>query len=131
MAGLLNRLLGNKGERRAAKFLHGRGFRILARQSSGRLGEIDLIARDGETIVFVEVKTRRSNAAGHPVETITPTKQKKLTALALVYLKRHGLLERRARFDVVTIVWPEGSRQPEIEHYENAFEPTGFGQMFS
>ena len=131
MAGLLNRLLGNKGERRAAKFLRSRGFRILARQSSGRLDEIDLIALDGETIVFIEVKPRRSNVAGHPVEAITPTKQKKLTALALAYLKRHGLLEHRARFDVVTIIWPDGSRQPEIEHYENAFEPTGFGQMFS
>jgi putative endonuclease len=70
MAGLLNRLLGNKGERRAAKFLRGRGFRILDRQNSGRLGEIDLIADDGGTIVFVEVKTRRSNVAGHPVEAI-------------------------------------------------------------
>jgi putative endonuclease len=51
--------------------------------------------------------------------------------LALAYLKRHGLLEQRARFDVVTIIWPEGSRRPEIEHYKNAFEPTGFGQMYS
>ncbi len=131
MAGLLNRLLGNKGERRAAKFLRGRGYRILARQCAGRLGEIDLIALNGETIVFVEVKTRRSDVAGHPVEAITQAKQKKLTALALAYLKRHGLLEHRARFDVVTIIWPEGSRRPEIEHYENAFEPTGFGQMYS
>jgi putative endonuclease len=131
MAGLLNRLLGNKGERQAARFLRKRGFRILARQSSGQLGEIDLIARDAETIVFVEVKTRRSNAAGHPVEAITPAKQKKLTRLALAYLKRHHLLEQRARFDVVTLIWPEGARRPEIEHYQNAFEPTGFGQMYS
>jgi putative endonuclease len=131
MAGLLNRLLGNEGERRAAKYLRGLGYRILARQSSGRIGEIDLIALEGETIVFVEVKTRRSQAAGHPVEAVTPAKQRKLTNVALAYLKRHGLLERRARFDVVTIIWPSGARHPEITHYRNAFEPTGFGQMFS
>jgi putative endonuclease len=46
-------------------------------------------------------------------------------------LKKHGLLERRARFDVVAIVWPEHSRSPEITHYRNAFEPTGFGQLYS
>lgn len=131
MTGWLNRLLGDKGERQAARFLRRKGYKILARQCSSRLGEIDLIARDGEAIVFVEVKTRRSDSAGRPFEAVTPAKQKKLTNLALAYLKRRGLLERRARFDVVTVLWPTDKRQPEIEHYQNAFEPSGFGQMYS
>ena len=136
MAGWLNRLLGgrllgDRGERKAARFLRRKGYKILARQYSGRLGEIDLIALVEKTVVFVEVKTRRSDTAGLPFEAVTPAKQKKLTNLALVYLKRHGLLEYRARFDVVTVIWPEKAKQPEIEHYQNAFEPVGFGQMYS
>ena len=83
MAGWFKKLLGDRGERLAAKFLRKRGFKIIARQYKTRMGELDLIARDGHDIVFVEVKTRRSDAAGHPVEAITPTKQQKLTRLAL------------------------------------------------
>ena len=131
MRGLLAKLLGNQGERVAARFLRRRGFKIVARQHRTKWGEIDLICLDDDSIVFVEVKTRRSDAAGLPVEAITPEKQKTLTRIALTYLKRHGLLERRARFDVVSILWPEGSKQPLIEHYRNAFEAVGFGQMFS
>ncbi len=131
MGGWLTKVFGDKGERLAARFLRRQGFKILARQYSNRLGEIDLIALDGESIVFVEVKTRRSTAAGHPVEAITPGKQKKLTQVALVFLKRHALLEHSARFDVVTVLWPEASGQAEIEHYRNAFSPVGFGQMYS
>ena len=131
MSGWLNRILGNRGERCAARFLRRKGFKILVRQCAGRLGEIDLIARDGDAIVFVEVKTRRTDSAGQPFEAVTAAKQRKLTNLALAYLKRHGLLEQRARFDVVTLLWPEGQRRPQIEHYQNAFEPTGFGQMYS
>lgn len=128
--GILNKLLGDRGERTAAKFLRRKGYRILTRQSQSRLGEIDLIALDGETIVFVEVKTRRSTEAGHPTEAVTFGKRRQLTRVALGWLKRKGLLEHRARFDVVAITWGEGD-QPLIEHYENAFEPVGSGQMFS
>ena len=95
------------------------------------MGEIDLIALDGDCVVFVEVKTRRSSDAGRPVEAVDYHKQLKLTRLALAYLKRHNLLEHRARFDVVSIVWSDGTRHPEIVHYKNAFEPIGRGQMFS
>lgn len=131
MAGWLAKLLGEKGERRAARYLRRQGFRILARRYRTQWGEIDLIALDGDCVVFVEVKTRRSDVAGHPVEAVTPAKQQKLTRMALAYLKRHGLLEHRARFDVVAVLWSEGSRNPEIAHYRNAFEPVGSGQMFS
>ena len=125
----LNRFFGDRGEREAARYLRRRGYKILARKFRTRLGELDLVARDDETIVFVEVKTRSTNQAGHPTEAITPAKQRRLTQLALAFLKRYGLLERRARFDVVSIVWSSGSRPPTIEHYPNAFEAVGRFQM--
>jgi putative endonuclease len=125
------KLFGAGGERHAARYLKERGYRILKRGYASRLGEIDLIAMDGNCLVFVEVKTRRSNAAGRPDEAVNHDKQKRLTRAALAYLKRHGKLEHSARFDVVAILWSDGSAEPEIQHYKNAFEPTGFGQMFS
>ena len=128
--GILNKLLGDRGERAAAKYLKQQGYRLLARQSRSRIGEIDLIALDGDTIVFVEVKTRSSHAAGHPTEAVTVVKQRQLTRTALAWLKRRKLLDARARFDVVAITWQE-TGPPLIEHYQNAFEPTGDGQMYS
>ncbi len=131
MRGLLTRFLGDRGERYAARYLRRQGFRILARQYRNQFGEIDLIALDGDQVVFVEVKTRKSNRFGSPAEAVGSQKQRKLTQLALLYLKKHGLLDRAARFDVVGIVWPEDAKRPELQHFRNAFEPTGQGQMFS
>ena len=131
MRGFLTKLLGNRGERQAARYLRRKGFKICARQLRTPLGEIDLICLDGRTIVFVEVKTRRSDAAGQPEEAVDLRKQRQIARCALWYLRRHGLLERSIRFDVVSVVWPEGSRSPEIRHYEHAFEPPGFGQLFA
>jgi putative endonuclease len=122
---------GELGEREAARFLRRKGYRILARQVRNRFGELDLIALDGETIVFVEVKTRRGIAQGAPFEAVSSDKQRKMTNAALAYLKRHRLLERRARFDIVSIVWPEGVARPEIQHFVHAFEAAGKGQMYS
>ena len=123
--------LGQRGEAAAARFLRRLGYIIVSRGERGALGELDLVAVDGRTIVFVEVKTRRSHDAGHPVEAVHQHKQRRLTRLALSYLKRHDLLEHAARFDVVAITWPENRRKPTVEHYKNAFEPVGQGQMFS
>lgn len=128
--GILNRLLGNRGERAAARHLKRRGYRILARQSRSRIGEIDLIALDRDTLVFVEVKTRSSHAAGHPSEAVTHAKQQRLVRTALAWMKRRGVLHQRGRFDVVAITWCDDG-PPTIEHYENAFEPSTSGQMFS
>lgn len=126
-----SRTLGQRGEAAAAKFLKKRGFTIVARSDRGRLGEIDLIAVQDRTVVFVEVKTRTSHDAGHPADAVDDEKQRRLTRLALTYLKRHNLLEHPARFDVVAVTWPEGERKPKIEHFPNAFEPVGNWQMFS
>jgi putative endonuclease len=123
--------LGQRGENVAARFLKRKGYHILARHVDSPLGELDIVAVDGRTIVFVEVKTRSSTDAGHPSEAIDARKQHRMTQSALAYLKVHGLLKYAARFDVVAITWPENSRRPLIEHFENAFSPIGAGQFFS
>jgi putative endonuclease len=127
---LAPKTLGQRGEAAAARYLKRLGYVIVARSSHIRRGEIDLIAVDGRTVVFVEVKTRVSHDAGHPAEAVDREKQHRLTRLAMVYLKRHHLLENPARFDVIAITWPSGQRRPTIEHFKNAFEPIGTGQMF-
>lgn len=123
--------LGDEGERLAARYLRQQGYTILARRYRTALGELDLVARDGACIVFVEVKTRRSELAGQPYEAVDAHKQVQLTRLALAFLKRYRLLEQPARFDVVSIVWEGTNREPQIVHYRNAFEPPGRGQMYS
>jgi putative endonuclease len=124
--------LGYLGERAAEKHLKSKGYKIVARGLRSRGGgELDLVAVDGRTIVFVEVKTRRSTQFGHPTEAIDRRKQTRMTRAAVSYLKRHGLLDYRSRFDVIAIVWPTNVKRPKIEHYQSAFEATGFDGMFS
>jgi putative endonuclease len=127
----VHKSLGQRGEDAAARFLKRQGYHILARHVDSPLGELDLIAVDGRTIVFVEVKTRRSTDAGHPTEAIDEHKQHRMTRAALAYLKAQGLLNYAARFDVVAIIWPTESRRPKIEHYKSAFEPPGRGQLYA
>lgn len=122
-----NRLFGNRGEHAAARFLKRSGMRILVKQYRIPAGEIDIIATDRNVIVFVEVKTRKQ---GNPYEAVGYKKQQRITRAAMHFLKRYDLLEERWRFDVVSIVWPEESKKPTIEHFPNAFESTGRGQMF-
>ncbi|MBN2577741.1 MAG: YraN family protein [Pirellulales bacterium] len=124
--------LGQRGEAAAARYLRRRGCKILARGDRlRRRDELDLVVLDGKTIVFVEVKTRRTQEFGHPAEAVDPAKQRRLTRLAVTFLKRHGLLEHPARFDVVAVTWPEGRRRPEIEHVPHAFEAAGQNGWYS
>jgi putative endonuclease len=122
--------LGERGEGAAARFLKRRGYRILGRRVDTRHGELDIIAVDGRTIVFVEVKTRHSHEAGHPTEAVDEQKQERLTRAALAYLKAQGLLQYTSRFDVVAIDWPAGARRPTVEHFVDAFPAVGTGQFF-
>jgi putative endonuclease len=126
------RTLGQRGERAAAKYLKRRDYKILA--LGDRLkhrDELDIVAADGRTVVFVEVKTRSSQLQGHPAEAVDAAKQRRLTKLAVTYLKRHGLLDYPARFDVIAITWPEGERKPQIEHIQNAFDAVGQWEFYS
>ncbi|MCA9191335.1 MAG: YraN family protein [Planctomycetales bacterium] len=128
--------LGLLGERYAIGFLKSKGLRIVEHSHRQRLGEIDIIAMDGDCLVFVEVKTWRmqddSPDAGDPSEAVTLSKQRKLSRAALVYLKQHQLMSTPTRFDVISIWWPVGGKpeQPRLRHFKHAFEPTGRGQFY-
>lgn len=112
--------LGARGEREARRFLKGKGYRILACNWRCGGGEIDLIARDGRWLVFVEVKTRRGEHVT-PEEQVHSFKEGRLRHAADVYLTRFRGDPPAVRFDVVAVVWPEGVRRPLIRHEEHAF----------
>ncbi|MEE3368472.1 MAG: YraN family protein [Planctomycetota bacterium] len=114
--------LGAQGEALAARYLQRQGYRIIERGVRSGRGEIDLVARHGRTIVFVEVKTRRSPRSGNPALAVDEEKQRRLARLALAYCKQHRLQDCPARFDVVGIVWSAACRSPRIAHYVGAFE---------
>lgn len=111
---------GNKAEAFAIRQLKKAGYRIIARNFRTRIGEIDVIAKDGPTIVFVEVKARQSTRFGHPKQAVTHAKQRKISMVALEYLKSTDQMRSRARFDVVAVTGL--SDNPKIEIIKNAFE---------
>lgn len=111
---------GKRGEDLACAALEQRGYAIVARGYRVRGGELDIVARDGATLVFVEVKARASREFGTAAEAVTPMKQRKLIGLAEEYLMRHHLPECACRFDVVAIHFDAPT--PEIEVIQNAFD---------
>jgi putative endonuclease len=113
-------LLGKYGEDLACRELEGRGYAIIARRYRRRGGELDIIARDGDTTVFIEVKARDSRDFGDAAEAVTRLKRRRMKHLALDYLMRNGLLDSRCRFDVVSIHFDD--ERPIIELYQNAFD---------
>jgi putative endonuclease len=125
------RWFGDRSERSAAHFLKSLGYKIVARNYVCPLGELDLVAIDWRTIVFVEVRSTGAKDADKAAASVDYHKQKRLTRLALHYLQAKRLLDQPARFDVVTVSWPPGQRKPTIEHCIQAFEAVGRGQMFS
>jgi putative endonuclease len=127
---VFRRWLGDRGEAASAEFLESLGYKIIARQFRTIHGEVDLIALDGVTVVFIEVKTRSSQHKGQPFEAVNAVKQRKLTLTALAWLTRNRRLNQAARFDVLSLIWTEGAAKPEIQHFRNAFEAAGFQQMY-
>ena len=115
-------LLGKTGEDLACQELERRGYAIVARRYRQRGGELDIIARDGTTIVFVEVKAREGRAFGEASEAVTAQKRRTITRLALDYLMRHRLTNCPCRFDVVSIHFDAGT--PVIEVFQSAFDAT-------
>jgi len=122
--------LGRRGERAAERYLRRHGYVIVARGQRDRIGEIDLVAVQGRTIVFVEVKTRQSPDVFDAIEAVDEEKQRRLTRAALSYLRRHDLLEQSARFDVIAVYWPSGQGHPQLRHFPNAFPAVGRWQLF-
>ena len=115
--------LGEIGENLACDELQRCGYEILARRYRRRRGEIDIIAIDGSTLVFVEVKTRAGKDFGTGAEAITWTKRRRITAVAMEFVAREQFTDRSCRFDVVSIeLAPEG---PRVQVYRNAFDAGG------
>ncbi|HEV8379405.1 MAG TPA: YraN family protein [Tepidisphaeraceae bacterium] len=114
--------LAGRGENTAARYLRQIGYKIILRNYRSALGEIDIIARDGDTLVFVEVKTRAYDDPT-PEEQVNTTKQHQITKAAKTYLNRYGSSQPPARFDVVAVVWP-ADHEPIVRHIQNAFEAT-------
>jgi putative endonuclease len=113
--------LGKSGEDLAVRELEARGYAILARRYRTKHGEIDIVARDGGTIVFVEVKARVNAEFGTAAEAVTPRKQRRLAAMAIDYIARHHIVDTPCRFDVVAIDDAESVEQ-RIVLYQNAFD---------
>ena len=122
MSGETSRLLGRWGEEQAAEYLRRQKYRILACNWRCRLGELDLVARDGKTLCFVEVKLRRSERYGRAAEFVDSRKQQKLKRAAQLYLALHPE-DCPMRFDVIEIYAPGGrmDNRPQIYHWKNAF----------
>ena len=112
--------LGRRGEQLAASFLEGAGLTIVERNWRCPLGEIDLVARDGDELVFVEVKTRSSIAFGHPLEAITAIKLARLRRLAAAWCEANPGNHDRIRIDALAIVAPHGG-PIDIEHLRRVF----------
>jgi putative endonuclease len=127
----LRRWFGTRSERAAARHLKKLGYRVLERNFRCPLGELDLVALDGACIVFVEVRSTEHTDIVRPAASVDIPKQRRLTKLALFYLKHKRLLNRAARFDVLAISWPAEQGEPTMAHYPNAFEATDRFQFFS
>lgn len=110
--------LGSKGEDIAVELLKGKGYKIIFRNYRTPLGEADIIVKDKDTIVFVEVKARSGDAFGQPFEAVNHKKQEKFRKIALYYLK-HNKIELPVRFDVVSILSKNG--KTEVTHIMEAF----------
>ena len=113
---------GKKGEKAAASFLKKRGYRILKKNFTTSIGEIDLIAEHNNVLVFIEVKARKDHSFGHPSMAVTPAKQKKIAQTAQVFLMKHPAKGRQIRFDVVSVLrGKEESDALQVEVLQDAF----------
>ena len=115
--------LGRRGEDEAARHLKSLGYRIVGRRERVLRGDIDIVALDGRTVVFVEVRSLTDTAHGHPAETVGSTKQRRIAELAVAYIRRHRLEDQSVRIAVVAVTFSnEPGGKPVIEHYQNAFD---------
>ena len=112
--------LGKRGEDIAVAHLRAKGYGIEVRNYRQKTGEIDIICKDGDTIVFVEVKARQHRGFGHPAEAVNRRKQMQISRTALLYLSSQELHNVPVRFDVIGVIFTE--TVPEISHITDAFE---------
>ncbi|HEY5975829.1 MAG TPA: YraN family protein [Geobacteraceae bacterium] len=119
--GVSNKTLGERGEELAVAFLIVRGYAVLARNYRCKGGEVDIVAREGKTLVFVEVKTRRTLEYGPPQLAVTSFKQRQVSKAALTWLAERHQESAPARFDVIAVLLL-AAEQPRVEQIKNAFE---------
>jgi putative endonuclease len=112
--------LGSSGEDIACRYLERKRYEIIARGYRMLRGEIDIVARDGRTLVFVEVKARADESHGRPEEAVTPAKQRQIRRIAQGYLLEHPAPGVDCRFDVIAILFRDDG-EPRIEHFVDAF----------
>ena len=115
----MRRALGQQGEEIAALYLQEQGYKILERNYRSRYGELDIICHKNGIMVFVEVKTRRSQLFGSPEEAITNSKIQHIKKVAIIYLAENKMAYKEIRFDVITILMQ--SDEPSLNHIEAAF----------
>jgi putative endonuclease len=120
LPGAHRQIVGNRGERLGEHYLQQQGYKIVERNVRSPFGEIDLVARHGQVLVFVEVKTRKNLAFGYPEEGVGKRKQERLIRLASWYLARKQIENEQIRFDVLSILLNEA--KPNIRLIQNAFE---------
>ena len=111
--------VGDRGEAIAAAFLEGKGYEIVARNFRWRLGELDIVARQGDLLVFVEVKSQYRGGFGPPETWVTPKKQRRVSLAARRFLQVNEIEDVDCRFDVIAVTF--GGKEPQVRHIENAF----------
>ncbi len=112
--------LGKKGEEIALRFLKKKGYRLIEKNYVCKMGEMDIIAKEKDTLVFIEVKTRTSTEFGPPQLAVNSRKQRQLSKVALNYLNEKRLKDVKARFDVVSVRYSQN--EPELDLIKDAFE---------
>lgn len=125
---LIRKLLGQTGEDAAERYLKEKGYRILERNYRLKMGEVDIIALDRDTVVFVEVKTRRGISHGTPAEAVNLRKQRRIVKAATAYIIGKKLVDVSCRFDIISIIvaGDGGGTSPGIDHIVSAFEAGSF-----
>jgi putative endonuclease len=113
---------GRRGESLALEFLIGLRYAIVEKNYRKQYGEVDIIARDGDTLVFIEVKTRQTTVFGTPFEAVDARKQRQLSRIAQEYIQSHRLGDEPARFDVIAVRLERDNQSATIDHMKNAFD---------
>jgi putative endonuclease len=119
--------LGAFGERVAVAHLEAKGYRVRARNFRCREGEIDIVAEDGDCLVFVEVRTRRGDALGSPAESVTAAKERRLLTVARAYLQQHNDIPANQRIDVIAVELTPRGRLLAVQHIEGAIADRELG----
>lgn len=120
-----NKLLGAFGEDMACSYLESKGYKIIERNFSCRVGEVDIIGIDGDTIAFIEVKSRTGVSYGNPSEAVSRTKQGRIVKTALFFMTKHRLFDYMCRFDVIEVLTDGTKENININLIKNAFEYSG------